>query len=111
MPLYETTMVARQDLSHHDVEKLIDSYVKVVQDGQGSLVKKEYWGLLDLAYKINKNRKGHYHHMCFDAPFAAMKEMERLVKLNEDIIRTLTIRVDAISNTPTPMMNKHVAAE
>jgi len=106
MPLYETTFVARQDISQHDAEKIAESYIQLITSHEGKLLKKEYWGILDLAYEIKKNRKGHYYFLCFDAEDAAMKEMQRLMGLNEDIIRTLVLRVDSVSKEPSPMMQK-----
>lgn len=105
MPLYESTIIARQDLSRADVTRLTDSFSTIITENGGKVVKNEYWGLRNLAYRINKNRKGHYAMLGIDAPFAAIKEMQRNVGINEEILRNLVIRVDAIDENPSPMMN------
>jgi len=104
MSLYECTFIARQDISSQEVERLADEFTTVVVDGGGKLVKKEYWGLRNLAYRINKNKKGHYMMLGLDAPSAAMRELERRLHLNENIIRNLTVRVEAISADPSPIL-------
>ena len=106
MPLYEATFITRQDLSRQDVSKLSDSLTAIVEQGGGKVVKNEYWGLRSLAYRIRKNRRGHYNMLAIDAPAAAIKEMERNMRINEDIIRGLTIRVDAIEEGPSAMMQQ-----
>ncbi len=98
MPLYESTFIARQDIAQSDVEKISADLSSIIEEGKGKVVKTEYWGLRNLAYKINKNRKGHYGFLGIDAPVDAIKEMERKLRLNEDVIRTMTIRVDAIED-------------
>src|SRR5689334_11951872 len=104
MPLYETTFIARQDLSRQDVNKLSDSLIAIIEQGGGKAVKNEYWGLRNLSYKIQKNRKGHYAMLAIDAPATAVKEMERNLRINEDVIRALTVRVESIEEGPTCMM-------
>ena len=106
MPLYESTFIARQDLSRQDVNKISDSFISIVEQGGGKVVKNEYWGLRSLAYRIRKNRKGHYAMLAIDAPIAAVKEMERNMGINEDIVRALTVRVDVIEEGPTAMMQQ-----
>ena len=106
MSLYESTFIARQDLSRQDVSKLADSLSEIITGLGGKIVKNEYWGLKSLAYKIQKNRKGHYTMLAIDAPAAAIKEMERNIHINEDIIRSLTVRVDAIEEGPSAMMQQ-----
>ena len=106
MPLYESTFIARQDLSRQDVNKISDNFVAIVEQGGGKVVKNEYWGLRSLAYRIRKNRKGHYAMLAIDAPIAAVKEMERNMGINEDIVRALTVRVDVIEEGPTAMMQQ-----
>ncbi len=105
MPLYEATFITRQDMSKQDVTKLADSFTDIITTNGGKVVKNEYWGLKTLAYKVNKSRKGHYSMLCIDAPTAAVKELERQMGINEDVIRSLTIRVEAISDEPSVMMN------
>ncbi|MCH2329288.1 MAG: 30S ribosomal protein S6, partial [Rhodobacterales bacterium] len=85
MPLYEHVFISRQDLSSFQVEELIKQYSDILRENGGNVKGQEYWGLKTLAYKINKNRKGHYCLIMSDSPPTAVKEMERLMKLNEDI--------------------------
>src|SRR5688572_13473778 len=96
MPLYESTFITRQDMSKQDVNNLTDSFGDIIKQNGGKVVKNEYWGLKNLAYKINKSRKGHYTMLALDAPTAAVKELERNMGINEDVIRSLTIRVEEI---------------
>jgi small subunit ribosomal protein S6 len=105
MPLYEATFITRQDMSKQDVTKLADSFTDIITANGGKVVKNEYWGLKTLAYKVNKSRKGHYTMLAIDAPAAAVKELERQMGINEDVIRSLTIRVESISDEPSVMMN------
>ena len=104
MALYEHVFIARQDLSSSQAEELIKQYSDILKDNGGSIVGYEYWGLRTLAYKINKNRKGHYSLIKSDSPPSAALEMERLMKLNEDIMRVLTIKVDNHQEGPSVMM-------
>ncbi len=106
MPLYESTFIARQEVSPADVNKLVEDYSNVITGLGGKIVKSESWGLRTLAYKIEKNRKGHYHHLGIDAPFAAIEEFERQARLNEDIIRLMTVRVEAISEEPSAVLQQ-----
>jgi small subunit ribosomal protein S6 len=105
MPLYESTFVARQDLSKQEVTKLTDQFTSIIENGGGKVVKNEYWGLRNLAYRIRKNRKGHYTMLGINAPFAAVKEMQRTMGIQEEIIRTLTVRVEELDENPSAMMN------
>lgn len=100
MPLYETTLIIRQDAAKSDATKLADNFAKIITEMQGKVVKNEYWGLRSLAYIINKNRKGHYVHLNLDAEPAAMTEMERKIGLDENVIRHMTVRVEAFTETP-----------
>lgn len=111
MPLYETTFIARQDLSRQDVQKLADNFSGIITGQGGKVVKAEHWGLRSLAYRINKNRKGHYVMLAIDAPFAAVAEMQRQMRLSEEIIRSLTVRVDAIEEGASPMMSLRSSRE
>lgn len=106
MPLYESTFVVRQDVSRADVTKHIEAFSGIVASNGGKVVKSEYWGLRNLAYRIKKNRKGHYVMLALDAPYEAVKELERNLGIHEDIIRVLTVRVDAIEEGPSVMMQK-----
>jgi small subunit ribosomal protein S6 len=101
MALYEHTFIARQDLSNAQAESLIEHFGAVLTDNGGTVVENEYWGLKTMAYKINKNRKGHYAFLKTDAPAPAVAEMERLMRLHEDVMRVLTIKVDAHEEGPS----------
>ncbi len=104
MPMYECVFIARQDLSRADVTRLTDGFIATVTEQGGTMVKQEYWGLRSLAYKINKNKKGHYTLLALDAPSEAVKEMERLMRINEEVVRMLTVRVDAIEQGPSAIL-------
>ncbi|WP_164661228.1 30S ribosomal protein S6 [Tropicibacter sp. Alg240-R139] len=106
MPLYEHVMIARQDLSNTQAEGLIEHFGAVLSDNGGSLVDSEYWGVKTMAYKINKNRKGHYSFLRSDAPAPAVQEMERLMRLHDDVMRVLTIKVDEHKEGPSVQMQK-----
>ena len=105
MALYESVIIGRQDLTLGQFEALIEEFTTVLKSQEGDVKKREYWGLRNLAYKINKNRKGHYILLNIDAPSSAISEFERLMGLHEDIVRFLTIRIDEINDNPSPMMN------
>ena len=104
MALYEHVFIARQDLTSLQTEELIKQYSDVLKDNGGKVIDHEYWGLRTLAYKINKNRKGHYTLIKSDSPPSAAQEMERLMKLNEDIMRVLTIKVHKHEDGPSIIM-------
>ncbi|NOD62970.1 MULTISPECIES: 30S ribosomal protein S6 [unclassified Ruegeria] len=106
MPLYEHVMIARQDLSNAQAESLVEHFGTVLADNGGSLVDSEYWGVKTMAYKINKNRKGHYAFLKTDAPSGAVQEMERLMRLHDDVMRVLTIKVDGHEDGPSVQMQK-----
>ncbi|MEO8531166.1 MAG: 30S ribosomal protein S6 [Deltaproteobacteria bacterium] len=106
MPLYEHVFIARQDLSNTQAEGLIEHFGAVVTENGGTIVANEYWGLKTIAYRINKNRKGHYALMRTDAPAPAVQEMERLMRLHDDVMRVLTIRVDKHEDGPSVQMQK-----
>jgi len=94
MALYEHVFIARQDISNAQAEGLIEHFSQVLKDNGGDVSGFEYWGLRSMAYKINKNRKGHYAFLKSDAPSAAVAEMERLMRLHDDVMRVMTIKVD-----------------
>jgi len=96
MALYEHVFIARQDITASQVEGITADFSKIVEENEGKVAKTEYWGLKNLAYKIKKNRKGHYILMNIDAPHAAVAEMERQARLHEDVLRFMTIRVDEL---------------
>lgn len=104
MPYYETVFIARQDISATQVESLADTFTKTIEDQGGQIAKREVWGLRPLAYRMKKQRKGHYVLFNIDAPAPAVHEMERQMRINEDILRHLTIRVDELEEGPSAMM-------
>ena len=106
MSLYEHVMIARQDLSNAQAESLIEHFGTVLSDNGGTVVDTEYWGVKTMAYKINKNRKGHYAYIRTDAPSAAVQEMERLMRLHDDVMRVLTVKVDEHVEGPSIQMQK-----
>lgn len=106
MPLYEHVLIARQDLSNTQAEGLIEHFGTVLADNGGTVKDSEYWGVRTLAYKINKNRKGHYALLRSDAPAAAVQEMERLARLHDDVMRVLTVRVDEHAEGPSIQMQR-----
>jgi small subunit ribosomal protein S6 len=106
MPLYEHIFLARQDLSAQQVEELTAQYKGVIEQMGGKLAKTEYWGLKSLTYRMRKNRKAHFTLMNVDAPSAAMVEVERQQRINEDVLRNLTVRVDEHEVEPSAMMRK-----
>lgn len=106
MPLYEHVFLARQDVSQQQVEALIKEYSAVIEEGGGKVPKTEYWGLKGLAFKMKKSRKAHYALLNIDAPPAAVAEMERRMGISTDIIRFLTVKVEALETEPSAMMRK-----
>ena len=104
MPLYENVFIARQDISGAQVEGLADGFSQLIVDNGGEIKKREYWGLRNLAYRMKKNRKGHYVLFHVQAPAPALAELERTMRINEDVLRYLTIRVDAFDEGPSAIM-------
>jgi small subunit ribosomal protein S6 len=104
MPFYENVFIARQDISATQAEALTEQFATLIAEQGGKVTKKEQWGLRNIAYRIKKNRKGHYVLMNIDAPAAAVTEMERQMRINEDILRYLTVRVDALEEGPSAML-------
>lgn len=104
MPYYESVFIARQDITPAQVEGLTETFEKVITDAGGSIAKRESWGLRTMAYKIRKNRKGHYILLNIDAPATAVHEMERQMRINEDILRYMTLRVDEMEEGPSAIM-------
>jgi small subunit ribosomal protein S6 len=104
MPLYENVFIARQDISGAQVDTLADQFTQLIADNGGEVKKRENWGLRNLAYRMNKNRKGHYVLFNIDAPAPAIAELERTMRINEDVLRYLTIRVDTHEEGPSPVM-------
>ena len=96
MALYEHIYLARQDVTPQQVETMTEQFKTVIEANGGSIAKLEYWGVKTLAYRIKKNRKGHYSLLSIDAPAPIVKEMERQLSLNEDVLRYMTVRVDEL---------------
>ena len=106
MALYEHVFLARQDLSGQQAEALADHFKAVLEQNGGSVGKVENWGLRNTTYRINKNRKAHYVMMNVDAPSEAVNEMERQMRIHDDILRYMTIRVEELEEGPSAMMRK-----
>jgi small subunit ribosomal protein S6 len=107
MPLYEHVFLARQDLSQAQVDALAAAATEIVENGKGKVTKTETWGLKSLAYKIDRNRKAHFVLLNIEAPGAVVAELERQNRINEDIIRWLTVSVDEHETGPSAMMRKN----
>ena len=104
MAFYETVFIARQDITSAQAETLAETYSQLITDNGGKVTKTEHWGLKTLAFRMNKNRKGHYVLFNIDAPPAAVLEMERNMRINEDVLRYMSIRVDELEEGPSAMM-------
>ena len=104
MRLYECVIIGRQDVSSGHVEELVNDFCSIIEKDGGSIKKREYWGLRSLAYRIKKNRKGHYILLNFETNPETLKEFERVMGLNEDILRFMTIVIDAVEENPSVMM-------
>ena len=102
MALYEHVVISRQDISPQQAEALNEQMKALIEEQGGHIAKIEYWGLRNLTYRIRKNRKGHYSLLAIDAPSAAVKEMERQLSINEDVLRYMTIRVDELELELSP---------
>jgi small subunit ribosomal protein S6 len=111
MPFYENVFIARQDISATQVEALADTLAAVVTEQGGQVTKREYWGLRNLTYRMKKNRKGHYMLFNLDAPPIAVSELERTMRINEDVIRYLTVRVEALEEGPSAVMQNRGRGE
>jgi len=107
MPLYEHVFLARQDLSQAQVDALAASATEIVEKNEGKVTKTETWGLKSLAYKIDRNRKAHFVMLNIEAPGTVVEELERQTRINEDVIRYMTIRVDEHEEGPSAMMRKN----
>jgi small subunit ribosomal protein S6 len=106
MPLYEHVYLARQDVTAQQVEELTAQFKGIIEQAGGKIEKTEYWGVKSLSYRMRKNRKAHFTLLNIDAPPAALAEVERQQRLNEDILRYITIRVDEHETGPSAMMRK-----
>lgn len=106
MAFYESVYIARPDVTSAQVEALTLTLTNIVTENGGTVKKSEYWGLKSLSFRIKKNRKGHYSLMNIDAPAAAIRELERNMRINEDVLRYLTVRVEALEEGPSAMMQR-----
>ena len=104
MNLYEHVFILRQDISNTQVDEIMDNFEKVLTENKGKVLEKEYWGMKTLSYKINKNRKGHYCFFKSSSPWEAVNEMERLMKIHEDVLRVLTVKVTKHQEGPSVML-------
>ena len=104
MAFYEQVCIARPELSSAQVDGLKEKFSTILAENGGKVVGTEYWGSRRLSYRIKKNRKGHYLFLRIDSPPSAVQELERLLRIDEDVIRFLTIRVDELTDEPTAIM-------
>src|SRR4051794_9221395 len=111
MPLYENVFIARQDISGAQVEQLADGFTQLIAEQGGEVKKREYWGLRNLTYRMNKNRKGHYVLFHIEGPAAAVSELERTMRISEDVLRYLTLRVDKFDEGPSAIMQSRGSRE
>ena len=111
MPFYESIFIARQDIAANQVEALTATFAEVISANGGKVLKTEQWGLRNLAFRINKNKKGHYVLFNLDAPPAAVAEMERQMRISEDILRFMTVSVEELEEGPSAMLRKEERTE
>jgi small subunit ribosomal protein S6 len=111
MPFYEHVFLARQDVSAQQVEAMTETYKGVIEQAGGQVTKIEYWGVKSLAYRIKKNRKAHFALMNISGPAAGVAEMERQMKINEDMLRFMTIKVEKLEEGPSAMMQRREREE
>ena len=104
MPFYEHIIISRPDISPQQVDELVEGVTALVAEKGGKVGKVEYWGLRNLAYRINKTRKGHYSLINIDAPAAAVHELERVQRINENVMRYMTIAVEELEEGPSPIL-------
>ena len=106
MPLYETVVIARSEITQAQADAVADAVTAQLETDGGAVKKREYWGLRSLAYRIKKNRKGHYILLGLEAPPPAVVEMERQLTLNEDVLRFMTVRVEEITEEPSVILSR-----
>lgn len=111
MAFYEHVLIARPDVSTQQIEALMEDLSRLIEENGGKVVKNEYWGLRNLAYRVRKNRKGHYALLNIEAPAAAVHELDRKQRINEDVIRFLTVRVDSHGQDPSPVLARREREE
>ncbi|MDA0703790.1 MAG: 30S ribosomal protein S6 [Proteobacteria bacterium] len=104
MPFYESVFIARQDISQTQVDGLVERYTGIISEGGGQIAANEYWGLRNLAFRIRKNRKGHYVMLNIEAPATAIAEMERNMRIDEDVMRYMTLKVEGFEEGPSAIM-------
>ena len=104
MRLYESVFIARQDITSAQVEAMADEFAEIITSAGGSIKKREYWGLRSLAYRIKKNRKGHYVMFNLETGPEALREYERIMGLNEDVLRFLNLNIEEVEEGPSIMM-------
>jgi small subunit ribosomal protein S6 len=104
MPFYEHIIISRPDISPQQVDAMVEDVQRLVEEKGGKVGKVEYWGLRNLAYRVNKNRKGHYSLLNLDAPAEAVHELERRQRINEDVMRYLTVKVEELEEGPSPIL-------
>ena len=104
MRLYESVFIARQDITSAQVESMADGFAEIITSAGGSIKKREYWGLRSLAYRIKKNRKGHYVMFNMETGTDALREYERILGLNEDVLRVLNLQIEEVEEGPSIMM-------
>ena len=104
MRLYESVFIARQDITSAQVEAMADEFAEIITSAGGSIKKREYWGLRSLAYRIKKNRKGHYMMFNLETGPEALREYERIMGLNEDVLRFLNLNIEEVEEGPSIMM-------
>ncbi len=106
MPLYECVFIVRNDVTQQQVEDIANGITSLIESEEGSIKKREYWGLRNLAYRVKKNRKGHYMLLGIETKPEIIKEVERQLNLNEDVLRFLTLRVEEIDDAPSPTLSR-----
>jgi small subunit ribosomal protein S6 len=111
MRCYEHTFIARQDLSPQQAQALAETYAGLVTEHGGEVTKNEYWGLRNLAYRMRKNRKGHYLHLNLKADAATIDELERQERLSDDVLRYLTVKVEQLEEGPSVLMHARTSRE
>ncbi len=107
MAFYESVFIIRQDVSSSDVDRIVNEFSQIIRDNNGEVIKTEYWGLRNLAYEIANNKKGHYVFLGIDVSPAALQELDRRMKLNENVIRFMNISVKTIASEPSAILKNH----
>ncbi|MSP67360.1 MAG: 30S ribosomal protein S6 [Alphaproteobacteria bacterium] len=111
MPLYESTFIARQDISTQQAEALAERFSGIVTEQGGKVHRTEHWGLKSLSFRIRKNRKGHYVMLHIEAPAAAVQEMERNMRIDEDVLRYMTVRMETMPDAPSAMLQSRASRD